>query len=72
MRKKKTLPVDQLKATNEVIAALGGITKAAAHYDITIPGVQLWRTRGVPKDRVKAIERDTGVSKARLLPKVYG
>lgn len=72
MRKKKLLTADQLKATNEAIAALGGITKTAAHYDITIPGVQLWRTRGVPKARVKNVERDTGVPKERLLPKVYG
>jgi DNA-binding transcriptional regulator YdaS (Cro superfamily) len=73
MRKKKAaVSAAQLAATNEVIKTLGGITKAAAHFDITIPAVQLWRTRGVPKDRVKAIEAATGVKRARLLPKLYG
>jgi hypothetical protein len=71
MLKKKSLRAAQLAATNEVIKALGGITKTAAHYGISIAAVQLWRTRGVPKDRVRQIETDTGVTRERLLPNLY-
>ena len=62
----------QLAATNLAIERLGGITKAAEHYDISVSAVQQWRTKGVPKNRVKEIEADTGVAREDLLPDLYG
>jgi DNA-binding phage protein len=61
----------QLAATNRAIKALGGITKTAKRYGISVPAVQNWRTRGVPKERVKDVEKDSGVSRAALLPNLY-
>lgn len=62
---------EQLAATNQAIAALGGITAVARRYNISVQAVQNWRTRGVPKDRVKQVEKDSGVSREKLLPDVY-
>lgn len=61
----------QLAATNKAIEALGGLTKAAEKYDITIQAVQNWRTRGVPPGRVKQIAEDSGVAREELLPDLY-
>jgi hypothetical protein len=61
----------QLAATNRAIAALGGITKTAKRYGITAQAVQNWRTRGVPLERIKDLERDSGVPRAKLLPDLY-
>jgi DNA-binding transcriptional regulator YdaS (Cro superfamily) len=61
----------QLAATNEAIKAMGGLTKIAKRYGITVPAVQQWRTNGVPQNRVKDIEQDSGVPRARLLPHLY-
>lgn len=72
MKSKKLTKTKQLAATNEVIKALGGITATARHYGISIQAVQNWRARGVPMERVKEIEADTGVERARLLPALYG
>lgn len=61
----------QLAATNLAIKNLGGITKTAKRYGISIPAVQNWRKRGVPQERIKQIEEDSGVPREKLLPHLY-
>lgn len=61
----------QLAATNQAIKNLGGLTKAAKRYKISIQAVQNWRARGVPQDRVKEIAADSGVARELLLPDLY-
>ena len=61
----------QLAATNKAIKLLGGITKTARRYEITVQAVQNWRTRGVPKEKVKQIAVDSGVPRELLLPDLY-
>jgi hypothetical protein len=58
----------QLAATNKAIKTLGGLTKTAKRYGISVPAVQNWRTRGVPKTRVKEVGQDSGVALELLLP----
>jgi hypothetical protein len=62
---------EQRAATNLAIKNLGGLSKAAARYGISVQGVQNWRTRGVPKERVKQVAKDSGVARERLLPALY-
>lgn len=71
MKTKKLVSTKQLRATNRAIKALGGITKTARRYGISIPAVQNWRTRGVPQERIKDIEADSGVPREELLPQLY-
>lgn len=62
---------EQLAATNLAIEKLGGLTEVAKRYKISTAAVQNWRTRGVPQDRVKEIEKDSGIPRAKLLPDLY-
>ena len=61
----------QLTATNEAIERLGGLTATAKRYQISVQAVQNWRSRGVPTDRVKELETDTGVPREQLRPDLY-
>jgi hypothetical protein len=46
-----------LKTALEVIDALGGISKTAKLFGISLPAVSHWKTRGLSRDRRDAIER---------------
>lgn len=61
----------QLEAVNAAIKALGGLTKVARRYDISVPAVQQWRRNGVPKDRIKQVAVDSGVPWESLSPQAY-
>lgn len=62
---------DQLKATNEVIEKLKGLTQAAAVFDCSVSNVQKWRIRGVPTKYLKKVVELTGVKRERLRPDLY-
>lgn len=63
---------DQLKATNEVIDKLGGMSKACETFGCVISNIQHWRTRGIPQKFLKRIVKLTGVTRERLRPDLYG
>ncbi len=62
---------NQLAVINKVIKALGGLTKIAKRYGITVPAVQQWRVNGIPKDRVKEVAKDSGVPAQEILRHLY-
>jgi DNA-binding transcriptional regulator YdaS (Cro superfamily) len=59
---------------DKVIAAFGGLTKAATALGIDNPSVIAnWRTRGqVPADKVLAVEAASRISRHELRPDIFG
>mgnify|MGYP000464507228 CR=1 FL=1 len=66
--------MDTSSSVDRVIAALGGLTKAASALGIDNPSVVAnWRTRGlVPAKRAIDIEMATGISRHELRPDIFG
>lgn len=66
--------MDTSSSVDRVIAALGGLTKAASALGIDNPSVVAnWRTRGrVPAERAIDIEMATGISRHELRPDIFG
>lgn len=59
---------------SDIIAKLGGPTKAATALGISNPSVVLnWKSRNsIPAHHVIAVERLTGISRHELRPDVFG
>ena len=54
------------------IGAAGGIRPLARLIGISAPSIWEWRKRGrIPAERVLDVERETGVSRHDLSPKLY-
>ena len=62
-----------MEALDRAIAQFGTQTNLAKHIGVTTMAVSLWRKRGVPAQRVLAIEAATGhqVSRHELRPDLY-
>lgn len=62
---------EQRAAIDQGIDNLGGLVKAAAHFDITLSAIGNWRKRGVPNKRLKQFSEDGRVPRERLRPDLY-
>lgn len=58
------------KHTADAIYKLGGPAKAARHLGVTVQAVCQW-TR-IPIHHVAAVARETGISRHKLRPDVFG
>src|SRR5262245_32441132 len=54
---------------SEALRAVGGVSELARKIGISQPSISNW-TR-VPADRVRAVEAETGISRAILRPDLY-
>jgi len=62
---------EQLAATNLAIKKMGGIVKTSKKMGVTVAAVQFWRTRGVPKRRLRQVVENTGIPGKKLRPDLY-
>ena len=60
-----------LEALEKAITSAGGPTRLAEKLGIAQPSIQQWRARGVPAERVIAVEAATGVPRHELRPDIY-
>jgi len=60
-----------MKALDEAIAHVDGVSVLASRIGVAQPTVSMWKARGtVPAEHCPAIERETGVRCERLHPSV--
>lgn len=55
----------------KAITAAGGLTALAGLINTTPQVIQHWRTRGIPAERVIALESATGITRSELRPDLY-
>lgn len=55
----------------KAITAAGGLSALALLINTKPQVVQHWRTRGIPAERVIAIEAATGINRNELRPDLY-
>lgn len=62
-----------MDALQRAIEAAGGLTRLAERIGVSPQVVSNWRSRGIPADRVLAVERasDGKVSRSELRPDLY-
>ena len=62
-----------MDALQRAIEAAGGLTRLAERIGVSPQVVSNWRSRGIPADRVLAVERATNgkVSRSELRPDLY-
>lgn len=56
----------------QAISAAGGAAAIARELGITLAAITLWKRRGIPANRVLAVERMSGISRHQLRPDVFG
>jgi len=56
---------------DKAIAAAGSPGELARNLGISAQAVSAWKLRGIPAERVLAIERVTGVPRTELRPDIY-
>jgi DNA-binding transcriptional regulator YdaS (Cro superfamily) len=52
-------------------AALGGVSRVAELLQLPYQTVAAWKRRGIPPERVIAVENATGVSRHEIRPDIY-
>lgn len=62
--------IQNLKAKDRAVAAVGGVTRLAEKIGVTRSAVSQWDQ--VPVERVADVERVTGISRYELRPDIFG
>lgn len=63
---------DHAGAAREAVEKAGGAAVIAKALGVSLPAITQWKRRGIPADRVLAVEGLSGVSRHQLRPDIFG